>query len=266
MDEPILYTRDGAVATLTFNLPSRLNPMAMVLQKALLEALTRVRDDRGVRVLVITGAGRAFCVGADLDEMRGKIDGPGSAGVWTGEMMRQWTNPIVAQLRSLPVPVLTAVNGPAAGAGVGLALAGDVVVAAQSAYFYLSFLPRLGVLPDAGATWFIPRLAGAARAMGMALLDHRVSAATAAQWGLIWEAVEDAEFGAATKRLAAKLAALPPHAITEARAAFAAAGTNSLEAQLEYETTRQIELIDGSAFEEGVKAFLEKRPPVFAAR
>lgn len=266
MDKPILYTMDGGIATITLNLPARLNPMAMVLQKALLEALARVREDRNVRVLVVTGAGRAFCVGADMDEMRGKIDGPGSVGAWTGEMMRLWTNPIVREMRSLPVPVLIAVNGPAAGAGAGLALAGDVVIAAHSAYFYLSFLPKLGVIPDAGATWFIPRLAGQARAMGMALLDHRVSAVQAAQWGLIWEAVEDAQLAAAAQRLAGKLAALPAHAILEARAAFDAAAANTLDAQLEYETDRQIELIDGLSFAEGVKAFLEKRPPVFAPR
>lgn len=260
-----LIRRDVAagVATLTLNVPERLNPMSLPLQQELMAALDRVEQDDSVRVLVLTGAGRAFCVGADLQEMQGKLQGPQSAGEWTGEVMRAWTNPLIARLHTLRVPVLTVVNGPAAGAGVGLALAGDMVVAATSAYFYLPFLPRLGIVPDGGSTWFLPRLVGPARALGMSLLGERLSATEAANWGLIWRAIPDEQLAPESQQLAARLAALPAHAIQEARRAFAAAQTNSLEAQLDYEAARQTELIDRPEFAEGVAAFLEKRPPLF---
>lgn len=266
MSDSIRYELADGIATVTLNLPQRLNPLATALQQELLQALQRVEQDRSVRALVLTGAGRAFCVGADLNEMRTQLQGTGSTGAWTAETMRAWTNPLILRLRSLPVPVLTVVNGPAAGAGVGLALAGDVVVAAASAYFYLPFLPKLGIVPDAGSTWFVPRLVGRTRAMGMSLLGERLNAQRAADWGLIWSAIEDDRLAAETARLAAQLAALPAHAVLEARAAFAAAETSSLEAQLAYECGRQRELIDGPAFQEGVAAFFEKRAPVFASR
>jgi 2-(1,2-epoxy-1,2-dihydrophenyl)acetyl-CoA isomerase len=266
MSDFIRYALTDGIATVTLNLPQQLNPLATALQQDLLQALERVERDRAVRVLVLTGAGRAFCVGADLDEMRSQLQGLQSVGAWTGETMRAWTNPLIMRLRSLPVPVLTVVNGPAAGAGVGLALAGDLVVAAASAYFYLPFLPKLGIVPDAGSTWFLPRLVGRTRAMGMSLLGERLSAQRAADWGLIWSAINDDQLAAETARLATQLAALPAHAVREARQAFDAAETNSLDAQLAYECGRQVELIDQPSFREGVAAFFEKRAPVFAGR
>ena len=258
-------TEDG-VATLTLNLPERLNPIALPLQQQLLGHVRSLHDDRDVRALVLTGAGRGFCAGADLQTMQGRESGGKSLGELTGEWMTTLTNPLVLALRSLPMPTLAAVNGVAAGGGVGLALACDVVVAARSASFYLPFLPKLGIVPDVGSTWMLPRLVGRARAVGLALLGDRISADQAADWGLIWGAFDDDEFGSQVRALASRLAALPSHAALEARRAFEASEANSLAAQLGYEASRQGELIDGEAFAEGVRAFLGKRAPEFHGR
>jgi len=164
------------------------------------------------------------------------------------------------------MPTLAVLNGPAAGAGVGLALACDVVLAARSAYLYLPFAPRLGIVPDLGTTWFAPRLTGRARATGMALLDQRITADQAAAWGLIWASVEDAELPGVARETATRLAGLPPGVALEVRRAHDAAETNDLAAQLRFEASRQRELLDGEAFAEGVRAFLEKRSPRFPSR
>jgi 2-(1,2-epoxy-1,2-dihydrophenyl)acetyl-CoA isomerase len=169
-------------------------------------------------------------------------------------------------MRALPVPVVCAVNGAAAGAGVGLALAGDVTIAAKSAYFYLSFLPKLGIVPDLGCTWIIPRLVGPARAMGMSLLDERLGAERAAQWGLIWACVEDDALLLEAQQLAQRLARLPAHAVIEARRAFEASARHTLPEQLHYESERQRELLNRPSFAEGVAAFLQKRAPNFPGR
>lgn len=261
----VLYDVDDGVATLTLNLPDKLNPIAWDLQLALRDALARVADDRSVRALVLTGAGKAFCAGADLSAMRAPETGK-TLGDETADWMQQLSNPIVSALRNLPVPTVCAVNGPAAGAGVGLALACDVVLAARSAYFYLSFLPRLGLVPDLGCTWFIPRRVGPARAMGMALLDERVGAEKAAQWGLIWDCVDDDLLLFEAQKTAQRLARLPAHAAQEARAAFAAGERHTLDEQLHYESERQRELVMKPSLAEGVAAFLEKRPAVFNGR
>lgn len=262
----VLYEVDQGVATLTLNLPDKLNPMAKDLQEALRDALARAADDRAVRALVLTGAGKAFCVGADLSAMR-EPPAPGrTLGDETADWMQSLSHPLIETLRGFPVPVVCAVNGPAAGAGVGLALAGDVTIAAQGAYFYLPFLPRLGIVPDLGCTWFLPRLVGPARAMGLALLDEKLDAERAARWGLIWAAVPDAMLTLEAHRAAQRLAALPAHAVHEARAAFARAEHHSLPEQLHYESERQRQLVGAPAFNEGVAAFLGKRAPVFPGR
>jgi len=161
----VLCEIEDGIATLTLNLPTKLNPITKDLQLALRDALARVAGDRSVRAVVLTGAGKAFCAGADLGAMQTPDSGK-TLGDETADWMQSLSNPLISAMRSLPVPVVCAVNGPAAGAGVGIALAGDVVLAARSAYFYLSFLPRLGLVPDLGCTWFIPRLVGPARALG----------------------------------------------------------------------------------------------------
>ncbi|MEO5738930.1 MAG: enoyl-CoA hydratase-related protein [Variovorax sp.] len=261
----VLYEVEDGIATLTLNLPTKLNPIAKDLQLALRDALARVAGDRSVRAVVLTGAGKAFCAGADLSAMQTPDTGK-TLGDETADWMQSLSNPLISAMRSLPVPVVCAINGAAAGAGVGIALAGDVVLAARSAYFYLSFLPRLGLVPDLGCTWFIPRLVGPARAMGMALLDQRVSADKAAQWGLIWDCVEDDLLLLEAQKTAQRLARLPSHAVLEARKAFAASERHTLDEQLHYESERQREMIMKPSFGEGVAAFLQKRPPAFAGR
>jgi 2-(1,2-epoxy-1,2-dihydrophenyl)acetyl-CoA isomerase len=261
----VLWEAKDGVATLTLNLPAKLNPIALDLQHELRAALARVREDRGVRAVVLTGAGKAFCVGADLSAMR-PPEADETLGDQTAEWMQSVSNPLIEALRALPVPVVCAVNGAAAGAGVGLALAGDVTIAAKSAYFYLSFLPKLGIVPDLGCTWIIPRLVGPARAMGMSLLDERLGAERAAQWGLIWACVEDDALLLEAQQLAQRLARLPAHAVIEARRAFEASARHTLPEQLHYESERQRELLNRPSFAEGVAAFLQKRAPNFPGR
>ncbi|WP_390347064.1 enoyl-CoA hydratase-related protein [Variovorax boronicumulans] len=265
----ILCEQADGIVTLTLNLPHKLNPIAKDLQVELRDALERIRDDRTVRAVVLTGAGKAFCVGADLSAMAPPGEPGQTLGDQTAEWMQKLSNPLIETLRTLPVPVVAAVNGPAAGAGVGLALAADVTIAARSAYFYLPFLPKLGIVPDLGCTWAIPRRAGRARAMGMALLDERLSAGRAVQWGLIWACADDEQLMDEARAIAqrlARLARLPAHAVLEAREAFEASEHHTLKEQLHYESERQRALIDRPSFREGVSAFLQKRPPVFETR
>jgi len=262
----VLYEAEGGIATLSLNLPHKLNPIAAELQQELRAALARIRDDRSVRALILTGTGKAFCVGADLGSMNERESSGQSLGNVTAQWMQKLSHPLIEDLRTMPIPVLCAVNGAAAGAGVGLALACDVVIAAKSAYFYLPFLPKLGIVPDLGCTWAAPRLVGPARAMGMALLDERLPAERAAQWGLIWECVEDDLLLLKAQEIAQRLARLPAHAVLEARSAFEASARHSLAEQLHYESERQRELLDRPSFAEGVAAFLQKRPPVFPGR
>jgi 2-(1,2-epoxy-1,2-dihydrophenyl)acetyl-CoA isomerase len=260
------YERLGEVGILRIANASRLNPLTQTLQVELREQLARLRDDTAVRALLLTGEGKTFCVGADLGSMNASHGDTRTLGQRTAETMLAQSNPLIEELRELPVPVVCALNGAAVGAGVGLALAADVVIAARSAYFYLPFVPRLGIVPDLGTTWFLERLVGRGRALGMALLGDRLSAEDAARWGLIWACVDDAALGDESLALARRLARLPAHGVTEARRAFDAAATNPLAAQLGYEAERQRELIDKPEFAEGVRAFMEKREPLFPAR
>ena len=260
----ILCDVEDGIVTLSLNLPHKLNPIAAELQQELRAQLARIRADRSVRALILTGAGKAFCVGADLGTMRDT--GGQSLGDATAEWMRTLSHPLIQDLRTMPVPVLCAVNGAAAGAGVGVALACDIVIAAKSAYFYLPFLPKLGIVPDLGCTWAIPRLVGPARTMGMALLDERVDADKAVQWGLIWASFDDELLLLEAQKIAQRLARLPAHAVIEARNALEASARHTLPEQLHYESERQRELIDQPAFAEGVAAFLQKRAPEFPGR
>ncbi|MDP9901011.1 enoyl-CoA hydratase-related protein [Variovorax ginsengisoli] len=263
----VQFDIDGQVATLTLNDPGRMNPLGEPLVRACLDALRQVRDDHRIRALVLTGRGRAFSAGADLPALAApRPAGAPSLGAEVAALMTEGGNRLVEQLRALPVPVVCALQGAAVGGGAGLALAGDIVVAARSSYFYLPFIPALGIVPDMGSSWFLPRAAGRARAMGLALLGDRVSAEQAAQWGLIWACVDDDQLPAEAARLADQLAALPAHAIQEARALFDASAGHTLAQQLDYERDRQRELIDGPCFAEGVQAFLHKRRPVFPPR
>ncbi|MDA7418501.1 enoyl-CoA hydratase-related protein [Xenophilus arseniciresistens] len=260
--------RDGDVAVIALCDSARLNPLSIALQQQLRAQLAEVARERGIRALVLTGEGRGFCVGADLssiNEAPDEADGR-SVGDHTADTMQTLSNPLVLDLQALPVPVVCAVNGAAAGAGAALALAGDFTLMASSAYLYFPFLPRLGIVPDLGSTWFLERRAGRARALGAALLDERIGADQAVAWGLAWAQVGDAQLREQALALAQRLARLPAHAVLEARRAFDAAATHTLAEQLHYESERQRELVGGPAFNEGVAAFAGKRAPVFPGR
>ena len=266
-DAPVLgFTVDGGIATLTLQHPTKPNPLSRELQRALLETITAVGADPTIRALVITGTGRAFCVGADLGEMMeaGSTSQHGTRGDWVADMMETFINPIVQALRALQVPVLCAINGAAAGAGVGLALAADIVLMARSSYLYLPFVPRLGIVPDMGSSWFLSRLLGRGRATALTLLGDRLGAEQAVQWGLAWSCSEDSALLAEALHLARRLAVLPAGSALETRRLYDAAERNGLDDQLAYERERQRELINSAAFDEGVRAFLEKRDPMFA--
>ncbi|MFA7556227.1 MAG: enoyl-CoA hydratase-related protein [Hydrogenophaga sp.] len=264
----VLFEVDEAIATISLNDGDRMNPLGDEVIDGMTDAVGRVRDDKRVRALILTGRGRGFCVGADLAHYRRLIDQPEAGrtlGQYVGGLMERM-NPVVQALKELPVPVVCAINGVAAGGGAGLALSGDLVVAAKSSYFYLPFFPSLGAVPDMGATWALPRAIGRARALGLALTGEKLPAQKAQEWGLIWACVEDDRLEAESRRLARQLAAMPSHAILEARAIFAAAERNTLPQQLALERARQMELLDGQSFAEGVRAFAERRAPVFPGR
>ena len=256
---------DG-IATAAFNDPEHLNPLSFQLQQGLANIIDRVRADTTIRALVLTGQGRAFCSGADLATINSDSTSPAARGNMVADEMLRLTQPFILALRDLPVPVVSAVNGPAAGAGVGIALAADIVLAAQSSYFYLPFLTRLGVVPDLGTTWFLAHALGRARALHVCLMQNRVSAEEAVKWGLISECVDDAQLAQRATQTALQLARLPAHAAREARRAIDSAASNTLAEQLGYECARQRELVARPEFSEGVEAFAQKCPPVFRSR
>ena len=259
--QTIQYAVSGAVARLTLNRPERLNSFNREMHVELRDALGRLVQD-GARVLVLTGAGRGFCAGQDLGD-RQVAAGGGQADL--GESIERNYKPLVLALQGLQVPTIAAVNGVAAGAGASIALACDLVVAARSASFIQAF-SRLGLVPDSGATWFLPRLVGRARALGLAMLGERLTAADAADWGLIWKCVDDADFPAFVDRLAAELAAAPTRGLVRTRAAMQAAATHTLAEQLDVERDFQRELGLTTDYAEGVTAFAEKRVPRFVGR
>jgi len=240
--------------------------LSLALQQNLRELLARVCDEREARALVLTARGEAFCVGADLgDEGLAQLCDT-TLGERVANAMHALSNRVVSDLRALPVPVVAAVNGATAGAGVGIALAADVVLAARSAYFYLPFMTKLGIVPDLGTTWFYDRLLGRGRATALTLLGDRLSAEQAEKWGLVWACVDDAALRGEALGIAQRLARLPAHAALETRRAYDAAGRNTLDEQLQYEAERQRELVDRPEFSEGVRAFIEKREPKFQPR
>lgn len=253
----------GPVARIILSSPANMNALAPALVDELRTAVAQVNADPAMRALILTGSGRAFSAGADLTAMSEALDRGEDMGQVAANEVREFGNPLARDLRASRVPVIAAVNGVAAGAGASLALATDIVVAARSAFFLFPFLPKLGLLPDVGATWQLQRRLGRSRALGVALLGDRLPAEQAAEWGLIWAAVDDEALSEEVEKLAARLAAMPQDAIRELRQALDAAAGNELEEQLEYEAQRQIELAGREEFQEGVRAFLEKRAPRF---
>jgi 2-(1,2-epoxy-1,2-dihydrophenyl)acetyl-CoA isomerase len=264
MNDAIALTREGAVAVVTLDRPASLNSLGLADVKALLAQLRALEADATVRALLITGAGRGFCAGWQLDGDGGIPGLPDeSLGVRQAHLMAEYFNPLIEALHASRLPSVAAVNGVAAGMGVSIALAADILIAADDASFVLTFAPRLGLVPDLGATWKLPRLIGWARAQAIALLGERVGAAQAAQWGMIWRAVPAAELHATALQTAQRLADAPAGIAREVRHAHAAAQRNDLAAQLEHERLRQRELLDAPAFAEGLAAFQHKRAPRF---
>lgn len=260
--ENILFeTRDG-VARLTLNRPDRLNSFNDAMHAEVRGALARLLVGGNARVLLLTGAGRGFCAGQDLSD---RAVAPGAARVDLGASIERNYRPLILALRSLPMPTVCAVNGVAAGAGANLALACDLVVAAKSASFIQAFC-KIGLIPDSGGTYFLPRLVGTARALGLAMLGGQFVAEQAAAWGLIWQAVDDAAFGDTVEKLVTHLASAPTRGLVAARRAIHASAANLLEDQLDLERDLQRELGFGDDYREGVAAFLGKRAPRFTGR
>lgn len=258
----ILSTVEQGVMTITLNRPDRLNSFNDLMHQQLAECLIQAERDDSVRCLLITGAGRGFCAGQDLNDRNVDPSGPAPD---LGLSVERFYNPLVRRLAALPKPVIAAVNGVAAGAGATLALGCDIVLAARSASFVMAF-SRLGLVPDCGGSWFLPRVAGRARAMGLALLGEKLSAEQAAQWGMIWQLVEDAELADVSLQLARHLAAQPTFGLGLIKQALLAAETNGLDAQLDLERDYQRMAGRSADYREGVSAFLAKRPPQFSGK
>jgi len=248
---------EAGVGTITLNRPEALNALTVPMKQELLAAVRRLEREKRVRAVILTGAGRAFCAGQDLRE---RLE-PGAAPL--GIEVRERYNPIVRSMRNLPKPIVGAINGVAAGAGASLAMACDIRIASDAASFALAF-GRVGLVPDSGATWFLPRLVGAARAAELALLDDPVSAPDAARLGLVGRVVPAAELATEARAVAARLAAGAPRAIALTKRALNAAWDRDLDSALEYEAHVQDLAGRTKDHAEGMAAFMAKRPPRFS--
>ena len=257
----ILLDISAGIARLTLNRPERLNSFNTAMHAEVREALGKVASS-DARVLVLTGAGRGFCAGQDLGD---RAVAPGGAAVDLGESIEKNYKPLVLALRSLPLPVIAAVNGVAAGAGANIALACDLVIAARSASFVQAF-SKLGLVPDSGGTWLLPRLIGNARAIGLTLLGDKLPAEQAAQWGLIWRCVEDGVLKSVVDGLASQFAAAPTRGLARTKQAIYEGWGRTLEQQLDVERDYQRELGYTADYAEGVAAFSQKRTPRFTGR
>ena len=262
-EQTVLYEARGAVALVTLNRPQALNSFTKRMHEELWQALDRAEADKGIRALVLTGAGRGFCAGADLAEFD-FAPGPDLAKrANPGPIIEQAFNPTTRKLMGLKLPTVAAVNGVAAGAGASIAMACDLAVAAPTASFIPAF-SKIGLIPDAGGTWFLIKKLGLARAMGCAMLGDKLSAQDAKEWGMIWDVAPEGEscLDAAIK-LAERLAVLPTQALVQTRKLLRAAASNDLDRQLDMERDTQSALGGTHDYIEGVTAFLQKRPPQF---
>jgi 2-(1,2-epoxy-1,2-dihydrophenyl)acetyl-CoA isomerase len=257
--ETILFSADAGVGHITLNRPDRLNSFTVQMHAEVAQALDQAVE-AGARVLVLTGAGRGFCAGQDLSD---RAVAPGGDGVDLGESLEKRYNPLIRRLTSLEMPVICAVNGVAAGAGANIALACDIVIAARGVKFIQSFA-NIGLIPDSGGKWTLPRVAGQARAMGLALTGEPLTAERAEAWGMIWKCVDDDKLAEETAALAAKFASAPTKGLATTKKLIRESATRSLDAELDAERDAQRMLGRTHDYKEGVAAFMEKRPPKFS--
>lgn len=260
--ETILFEVANGAARITLNRPDRLNSFTVQMHREVADALSKVESDASIRALLITGAGRGFCAGQDLSD---RAVAPGGEGVDLGESLENRYNPLIKRIVNLPKPVVCAVNGVAAGAGANIAFACDIVLAAKSAKFIQSF-SNIGLVPDSGGTWILPRLAGHARAMGLALTGEPLSAEKAEAWGLIWRCVEDDQLKEESGKLIERFASGPTRGLAAIKLAMRRGWDADLAAQLDLERDMQRELGRSADYKEGVAAFGEKRAPKFSGR
>jgi len=266
LEEPLVRVSDsGSVRTVALNRPHALNSFTGAMHGELRAALDAAAGDRSVRCVVVTGTGRGFCAGQDLADPAVAPNRDGGGATDVGSAIERYYKPLALRIRSMPVPVVAAVNGVAAGAGANFALLCDIVVAARSASFIQAF-SKIGLIPDCGGTWLLPRLVGRANALALSMLADKLPAEDAVRLGLIWKCVDDAAFPAEVAALAARLATLPTRALVATRQALDASQQLDLAAALSLETDAQRILGAAHDFQEGVAAFMAKRAPVFGDR
>src|SRR5215471_3415501 len=257
--ERIILAKDKGLATLTLNAPDKLNAVSRKMVAEIKNAWDDIAADGSVRAVLLTGAGRGFCAGADLSDPDRKNDAD------SGSALDKFFNPVIRTMRAVPKPIVAAVNGVAAGVGMSFALASDIAIAAKSASFLQAFA-RIGLLPDGGSTWFLPRLVGEQRARALAMLAPQISAEQAKQWGLIWDVVDDAALMPTATELARRLASGPTQSLARIKDAMNQAARTDLSQQLDIERDYQRELGRTDDFREGVAAFLAKRKPDFKGK
>ena len=257
----ITIATDQGLATLTLNAPDKLNAVSRKMIGELKDCWEKLAADSSVRAVLLTGAGRGFCAGADLSDP----DREQGAAADSGAALEKFFNPVIRLMRSMPKPIVAAVNGPAAGVGMSFALAADIAIAARSATFLQAFA-RIGLLPDGGSTWFLPRLVGEQRARALAMLAPQITAQQAKEWGLIWDVVDDGELMKTAMDLARRLADGPTLSLARIKEALGRASGNDLGQQLDIERDFQRELGRSEDFKEGVAAFLAKRKPAFKGK
>ncbi|MBK1851207.1 2-(1,2-epoxy-1,2-dihydrophenyl)acetyl-CoA isomerase [Marinobacter sp. 1-4A] len=258
-EQSVLLDIDQGIAKVTLNRPKSLNSFNVEMHEQMRAALKTIRNDHSVRVMLLTGNGRGFCAGQDLSDRNVK---PGAESPDLGHSIETYYNPMLQAIRDLPMPVICAVNGVAAGAGANIALACDITLAARSANFVQAFC-KIGLIPDSGGTWTLPRAVGMARAKGLAMLGDKLSAEKAEQWGMIWQCVEDDALQDEAMKLARHFASQPTKGLAMIKRALHASTDNSFEEQVVLERDLQREAGRTDDYREGVAAFMEKRTPEF---